>query len=419
MKINTKAHNKTLLLLLALLPILSALTMTSHAAPSNTPTFVLGVLNPVDPLIVDLQAQTSSVTILPGISSLSLVNSNSILFVDGQWLQTVSGINPAIISQVAAEALSGIPTIVIRGNPALLANSISGLVGTRAIGLPLISDGVQVFGTLPDGTRQAMVLHVLAGFDYAVQAEFAWAQQLLPQTNTALPGPLASTTTPTTGPIHVTSTPISPTSTISGGTSFTLIGKFVTSTGDLYAPVGRFSYNFTLFRLETSSSPTYKWDNFFFNETLQPGISVYNSAWRTNSEVDHIVVNNQTSNLFVNHGPQTFGTIGPSSLTYTIGVNNGVLGADTTANQTASYFLKNTQVTDLSTDSYNIGWEHDINTGTSAGKLTFSIIPGWTDRIRQDSPVSADFNCSFTSGFNQNHSNNIQSILTTFAIQGG
>jgi hypothetical protein len=413
------AHRKTLLALITILPVLSGLAITSHAATNNTATYVLGVTSPTDPLIVDLQSLTSSVTILPGISSLTLVGGNSILYVDGQWLQTASSLNPTILSQVASEALNGIPTIVIRGSPSILADSISGLIGTRAIGLPLISDGVQVFGTLPDGTRQAMVLQVLAGFDYAVQAEFTWAQQLLSQPKAAL-SPLTSPTTPTTSPTRSSSKTVSPASTISGS-SYTLIGKIVTSTGDLYQPVGRFSYNFTVFRLQNSGSSTYKWDNFFFNETLQPGISIYNSNWRTNSEVDHISVANTTSNLLVNHGPQTFGTIGPSSMTYSIGVTNGIQGAATTANQTASYFLKNTQVTDLSQNGFNVGWEHDINSRTDAGKLTFSIIPGWTDRIRQDNPVNTNFNCSFQSSFDNIMGGNVQtqSIVTTFAVQGG
>ena len=170
----TSADNKTLLVLIALLPTLSALTVPTHAATSNTPTYVLGVSDPTDPLVIDLQSLTSSVTTLPGISSLTLVGANSILFVDGQWRQTVSSLDPTVLSVVADKALNGIPTIVIRGTPSILADSISGLVNTRALGLPLISDGVQVFGTLLDGTREAMVLQVLAGFDYAVQAEFSW-----------------------------------------------------------------------------------------------------------------------------------------------------------------------------------------------------------------------------------------------------
>jgi hypothetical protein len=406
-------HNTIILVLLALLPLLSALTITSHATTSSTPTYVLGVTNPTDPLIVDLQSLTSSVTILPGISSLTLVGGNSILFVDGQWLQTVSSLDPTVLSLVAGKALSAIPTIVIRGSASILADSISGLIKTRAVGLPLISDGVQVFGTLLDGTRQAMVLQVLAGFDYAVQAEFTWGQQLLSHQ----PVSPALTTAPTP---QRSAKPASPTitSTISGQ-SFTLIGKFVTSTGDLYSPVGRFSYNFTIFRLQNSGSSTYKWDNFFFNETLQPGISTYNSGWRTTSEIDRISVANQTSNLLVSHGPSPFSTTGPSSLTYTIGVTNGVLGAATTANQTASYFLKNTQVTDLTQNGFNVGWEHDINSRTDAGKLTFSIIPGWTDRITNNDSTS--LNCSFKASFDNlsSGSTQTQSITTTFAVQGG
>jgi len=160
--------------------------MTTHGATGTTPTYVLGVVSPTDPLMLDLQSLTSSITILPGISSLTLVGANSILFVDGQWLQAVSSLDPTTLSLVANKALNGIPTIVIRGTPSILADSISGLIKTRALGLPLISEGVQVLGTLPDGTRQAMVLQVLAGFDYAVQAEFTWAQQLLSQPSATL-----------------------------------------------------------------------------------------------------------------------------------------------------------------------------------------------------------------------------------------
>src|SRR5260370_23527279 len=188
----TDNHKTTLIAFVVVLTIMSALTVNSHAASSSTPTYVLGVLSPTDPLIVDLQSLTSSVTILPDITSLGLVGGNSILFVDGQWLQAASSLDPTILSLVASRALNAIPTIVIRGNPSILADSISGLLKTRALGLPLISDGVQVFGTLPDGTRQAMVLQVLAGFDYAVQAEFTWAQQLLSQPSIPLASSLTS-----------------------------------------------------------------------------------------------------------------------------------------------------------------------------------------------------------------------------------
>jgi len=87
------------------------------------PTYVLGVTNPTDTLIVDLHSLTSSVTAPPGISSLALVGGNSILFDDGQWLQTASSLDPTVLSLVASKALNGISTIVIRGNPTLLLSS--------------------------------------------------------------------------------------------------------------------------------------------------------------------------------------------------------------------------------------------------------------------------------------------------------
>ncbi|HZD12548.1 MAG TPA: hypothetical protein VE177_03400, partial [Candidatus Binatus sp.] len=86
--------------------------------------------------------------------------------------------------------LGGVPTVAIRGAPSILGDSISGLIKVQAINLPLISQGIQIIGSLPGGLRQAFVLQVLAGFDYAVQAEFNWAVQLLSQTLSAT-SPLA------------------------------------------------------------------------------------------------------------------------------------------------------------------------------------------------------------------------------------
>ncbi|TMI12213.1 hypothetical protein E6H35_09625 [Candidatus Bathyarchaeota archaeon] len=384
--------------------------LPSVLATSNTPTYVLGVSNPTDPLIVDLQGLTSSLTILPSVTGLSLVGSNSILFVDGSWLQSVSSVDPTVLSLVAQEPLKAIPTIVVRGAPSLIANSIARLVSTKVPNLPLISEGVQIIGTLPDGTPQGNTFQVIAGFDYAVHAEFSWAQQLLPKTGVSAPltGGLAKRT-------------VSPLATPSGPSfgSWTFAANAQTSTGDFFSPVARVSYNFTGYELQNSGSSSYKWFNFFTNETLQPGISTYsNSNWRTAEEIDHVVLNNQTSNLLVSHGPQLFSTSGPSVLTYTIGTQAGFLNALTSANQTQSYFLKNTQVTDITTNSTsNIGWDHQVNAQTSAGKLTFSIIPGWTDRIT--APGRIDLRGVLTSYFEDFSTNSVRSTSLSFSIFGG
>src|SRR5438093_13544216 len=171
-------------------------------------------------------------------------------------------------------------------------------------GLRLISDVVQIIGTLPDGCRDANMFHVIAGFDYASQADFPWAQQLLPQTSLSpiLTNPLMNGR----GSISATSP-----NTVSGSPAFfAFAGSAKTSTGDYFAPVARVSYNFTIFALQNSGSSRYRWFNFFANETLQPGISTYSSNWRTAEEVDHVALNNLTSNLLVDHGPQLFITAG-------------------------------------------------------------------------------------------------------------
>jgi hypothetical protein len=423
MRIYPSTPRKFLLAILSIILAVIAYPLPSVLAPSNTPTYVLGVSSPTDPLIVDLQSLTSSLTILPGVSSLTLVGPNSILFVDGAWLQSVSSVDPTILSLVAQEALKAVPTVVVRGAPSLLADSISGLVTAKSPGLPLISEGVQVIGTLPSGTRQGNTFQVIAGFDYAVQAEFTWAQQLLSKP-IAPTAPLTSlsaisTNVPTRG---TTPESVTLSSTPSGSSSWAFAGTAKTSTGDFFKPVARVSYNFTIFELQntgTSSTSSFRWFNFFANETLQPGISIYsNSTWRTAEEVDHVVLNNQISNLLVAHGPQLFSTSGGSVLTYTIGTQAGVLNAPITANQTQSYFLKNTVVTDITTNSTsNIGWDHQINSRTDAGKLTFSIIPGWTDRVA--SPGRIDLRGVLTSFFNNPSTSTTNSTTLPFSIFGG
>jgi hypothetical protein len=76
-------------------------------------------------------------------------------------------------------------------------------------------------------------------------------------------------------------------------------------------------------------------------------------------------------------------------------------------------------VTDLSQNGFNVGWQHDIDSRTDAGKLTFSIIPGWTERITSDGQI--DINGSFTTTFNRIIGGNMQtqSIQTTIAVFGG
>jgi hypothetical protein len=77
-------------------------------------------------------------------------------------------------------------------------------------------------------------------------------------------------------------------------------------------------------------------------------------------------------------------------------------------------------VTDITTNSTsNIGWDHQINSRTDAGKLTFSIIPGWTDRVTTQGSI--DLRGVLTSSFNDLSTNPVQTSSTTlrFSIFGG
>jgi len=240
------------------------------SATSGTPTYVLGVSNPTDPLVLDLQSLSSSITILPGVSSLSVIGGNSILFVDGSWLALASSLDPTVLSLVQQKVLSGIPTVAIRGNPGLLDGSFSGLFQLRLPDLPLLANGVKVVGTLADGTIVGSTLLVVAGFDYAVQAEFHWAEAQLSQTSSrSVLAPAARL---------ASSSALASSNTT--GISWRLIANATFDTGDQFAPMGRIVSTVSIFRLENSGTSSYRWFNLFVSQTIMPGIVSYGSTWR-------------------------------------------------------------------------------------------------------------------------------------------
>jgi hypothetical protein len=384
----------SLLIGLALAAV-SAGQISLAAAQSSTPTYVLGVSSPLDPLVVDLQSQTSSLTILSGVSGLSLLGPGSILFIDGAWLQSVSSLDPTLLPILDSTVLNGVPSVVVRGTPTILQNSISGLIKGQVPNLPLIAEGLKIFGTLPGGTDQAAALQVIAGFDYAVSAEFTWAQQHLTNAIPLTFSPLSTSATPTTK-ISTTGVHLAATSSPAGSWSFVL--QLTTDTGTQFEPMAEIISTFTIYSLQNSGSSFYKWYNFFANQTLIPGSAVSNSPWRNFSENDTVKVNPSTNGI-VSHGPTSMITSGPTTVTYSIGVTTNVNVAPVTANQTQTYMLKNTNVTDTSPSppSSQVGWLHNIDSRSSSGKLSFSIIPGWTDRIQMNKGI--DLHGTFTSTF--------------------
>jgi hypothetical protein len=367
---------------------LSASQFPRAAAQSTTPTYVLGVSSPLDPLVVDLQSQTSSLTILSGVSGLSLLGPGSVLFIDGAWLQSVSSLDPTILPLLDSTVLNGVPSVVVRGTPTILQNSISGLIKGNVPNLPLIAEGLKVFGTLPSGTQQGAALQVIAGFDYAVSAEFSWAQQHLTNAIPLTFSPLSTGMTSTTK-TSAAGVVLAATSSPAGSWAFVL--QLTTDTGTQF-PSAEIISTFTIFSLQNSGSNTYKWYNFFANQTLNP-----TSPWRNFSENDAVNVNPNT-NTIISHGPGSQITSGPTTVSYTIGVKATEFTTSTvTANQTQTYMLKNTNVTDTSQSTTQVGWLHNIDPRSASGKLSFSIIPGWTDQIPQNRGI--DLHGTFTSTF--------------------
>jgi hypothetical protein len=392
---------------------LSASQFPRVLGQSTTPTYVLGVSSSLDPLVVDLQSQTSSLTILSGVSGLSVVGPGSILFIDGAWLQSASSLDPTILQVLDSTVLNGVPSVVVRGTPTILQNSISGLIKGQVPNLPLIAEGLKVFGTLPDGTKQGAVLQVIAGFDSAVNEEFTWAQQYL--TN-AIPkfSPLSTIATPTTK-TPTTGVLLAPTSSPAG--SWALVLNFTVDTQAQFKPMAEIISTLSIYSLQNSGSTT-KWFNFFVNQTLIPGSVCCNSGWRNLSENDNVNVNSR--NTIISHGPGSLITSGPTTVTYNIGVTRPLVAVP--ANQTQTYLLKNTNVTDTTQPSQTsqVGWLHNIDPRSSSGKLPFSIIPGWTDQVPQGQGI--DFHGTFTSTFVTLSGGMITNQASTgvqFAVAGG
>ncbi len=390
---------------------LSASQIPRAAAQSSTPTYVLGVSSPLDPLVVDLQGQTSSLTILSGVSGLSLLGPGSILFINGAWLQSVSSLDPTILLALDSTVLNGIPSVVVGGTPTTLQSSISGLIKGNVPNLPLIAEGLKIFNTLPGGTQQAAALQVIAGFDYAVSAEFAWAQQHLTNAIPLTFSPLSTSATPSTK-TSAAGVVLAATSSPAGSWAFVL--QLTTDTGTQF-PSAEIISTFTIFSLQNSGSSTYKWYNFFANQTLNP-----TSPWRNFSENDAVNVNPNT-NTIISHGPGSQITSGPTTVSYTIGVTASEFTTSTvTANQTQTYMLKNTNVTDTSQSVTQVGWLHNIDSRSNSGKLSFSIIPGWTDQIPLNSGI--DLHGTFTSTFVTLTGGTITNTASTgvqLAVSGG
>src|SRR5712664_557939 len=107
-------------IVLALVTALSLHPLGSVRGANNTPVYVLGVLNPADPLITDLQPLPPAVTILTSTTSLTTLSPNSILFIDGSWLASASSIDPTVMPAIVQTVVAGLPTVVVRGDPSLL-----------------------------------------------------------------------------------------------------------------------------------------------------------------------------------------------------------------------------------------------------------------------------------------------------------
>jgi hypothetical protein len=391
-----------IVVVLALVVAMSIRPVGPVKAASSTPVYVLGVSNPTDPLIIDLQKLTSSVTILASVTGLTALSASSILYIDGSWLASVSSINPTVMPTIDQTVLAGLPTVVVRGDPSILANSISGLIKLQNPGLPLIAEGVHVIGTLTSGTNQGTLLRVISGFDYSVAAEFQWADQQIAHLGAPTTFASLASTQQSSKPVIVPQGAPVP--------YWQFLVQASTDTGDAFRPYGQVITTFTVFELQNSGSTSFKWFNVFSNQTMLPGTIVFNSNYRNDVETAFSTPNDQ-NNTYVSNGPPSQFAAGSSTVSYSIGTQNST--------QSMSYFLKNTNVENTSNPP-NVSWTHTITGQTAAGKLILQVIPGWTDRVVQAQPLNIQGNVAVTfATFNNGQPTSTALTSVAFGIGGG
>ncbi len=399
-----KENSSNILRIIVVLAIVAAMSIRPLGpvkAAGNTPVYVLGVSSPTDPLIVDLQNLTPSVTILTSITGLTTLSTSSILYIDGSWLASVSSLDPTVIPTIDQTVLTGIPAIVVRGDPSILVNSISGLMKLQNPGLPLIAEGVHVIGTLTSGTDQGALLRVISGFDYSVAAEFQWANQQIAQLGAPTTFAPPATTEQSAKPALITQDGTGP--------FWQFILQAKTDTSDNFKPFGQVITTFTVYELQNSGSTSFKWFNVFSNQTILPGAMVFNSNYRNYVETTFSQPNDGY-NTYVSNGPPSQFSSGSSPLSYSIGAQNTF--------QSMSYMLKNTNVTNTSS-SPSVSWVHTTDGQNAAGKIALQVIPGWTDRVVQTQPLNISGNVAVTFAiYNNGQATNTALTGVAFGIGG-
>jgi hypothetical protein len=249
---------------------------------------------------------------------------------------------PAVVQTV----LTGVPSVVVRADPSILANSVSGLMKFGNPGLLLIAEGVHLTGALTGGIQQGALLRVISGFDYSVAAEFQWATQQISQSS-PLPVLAPLSEEQTTRPTTVTQAPTGP--------YWLLLLQASTDTSDHFAPYGQVTTTFSIYKLQNSGSTSSKWFDIFTNQTVTPGAVAFGSNYRNYLDTSNAHPNNKTTNIFVSNGPASQVSSGPNTVTYSIGTFAGSFNDTVTSTQTMSYFLKNSNVTNTSTTPTSAG----------------------------------------------------------------
>ena len=156
-------------------------------------------------------------------------------------------------------------------------------------------------------------------------------------------------------------------------------------------PWGELCYTAFFHRLEGDASPEYTWWNVFMTTSALPGYAAWGNSWFTNrmwttSDTD----GHRSTNKLVDFGPGNAYDL--TSLSYSIGLTNGVEGARETNKQSNSYSLvkvRAVQGTSLTHNDFAI--RHELDYASTNTMNTYNAKSGYTVRVPEGGSLKLPF----------------------------
>jgi hypothetical protein len=309
----------------------------------------------------------------------------NVLKVDGGWLEKDSNLQHNRIQYLREVALSGVP-IAMQGGSLRFDDIIDNLTMRYSIARDILAQAIKVYPGVTLGGRLVCDQLLVTGenitgqrieqsvLDWAVSKVFD--EGVVSKTSMLSYGINSGVLFPTGGILSGSSSP-----------AWTL--QWTYTLLYLNNPHGDLNITHCWYYLDGSGSNTYSWFNLITEITSTPGIVGYSgSDWRTADIKNSVDLDYYGDpNLLVDHGPGD--TSGSGTVTYNLGVTQGVSGARVTSKMSTSYSTQDVVIDDQSDSSKQLAyWYHDVKEDKDVGKNKYTAKPGVTIRYLPIAPFS-------------------------------